>query len=917
MSDWQPTEQGLSDLLQLFREAINPTDAQNVQDRLEYFNKVPDYNSYLAYILTQMPQEDQYIRSVAGLTLKNNIRSYFAAIPGPVMDYVKSCCLQHVGDPDIGSTVSIVIVAIVTHGQVHNWPQALQVLLEKLDSPNPAVVEGALSTLQKICEDCARDLDGRLGGVQPLEFMIPKLISFFNHPKSNLRCYAIQAASNFISLRSAPLMARMTEFLAGLFSRATDDDVKVRKAVCQALVSLLEVCPTVLLPHLPDLVNYMLFSTQSEDADLALEACEFWLVFAEQEELRNHLQPYLPMVVPVLLKGMVYSELDLMTLGGDQDDAHIADSEQDIKPRFHKANVAGADHTDRDESSDKKKGRGEGLLADEDEDEDDEDDDDDDDDFSDDEDIYGEWNLRKCSAAALDVLCNSFEGECIRLLMPLLKTELESGDWLHRECGILALGAAAEGGIIDIAPHLPELVPYLLTNLNDSKPLVRSITCWALGRYANWIVQSAKQNADVHKHLFEPLVQLLLQRILDDNKRVQEAACSAFSLLEEEATTDLVPYLHPILVTLSTAFMKYQHRNSLTLFDTLGTLAEVVGDALNNPQYIELIMPPIIKKWSETPDDSPDLFPLLECLSAITTGLGKAFKPFAEPVYRRCVHLVCKTLEACRLAAQNPGMEEPDEDFMIVALDLLSGIVQALNSEAEPLVASTNPPVISFLSLCVQDEVAEVRQSAYALFGDLAISCFEHIRTAIPQFMPNLLLQIDHQADHPSVCNNATWAAGEIAIKWGAEFRVYVEPLLLRLFPLMVNPQVQRTLLENVAITIGRLGLVFPDMVAPQLENFIQPWLNTLSPIRDNDEKASAFSGLCEMIKANPQGAVKCIPDLCNAIASYRTVPAGLNEQFGNILAGYKNMYGSQVWQQVITTVGPEVAATLHERYGA
>ena len=77
--------------------------------------------------------------------------------------------------------------------------------------------------------------------------------------------------------------------------------------------------------------------------------------------------------------------------------------------------------------------------------------------------------MRKCSAATLDVLCTSFETEVIHILIPLLKGELESSDWLHRECGILALGAAAEGGMQEIAPHLPELVPYLLNNLNDPK----------------------------------------------------------------------------------------------------------------------------------------------------------------------------------------------------------------------------------------------------------------------------------------------------------------------------------------------------------------------------------------------------------------------------------------------------------------
>jgi len=52
----------------------------------------------------------------------------------------------------------------------------------------------------------------------------------------------------------------------------------------------------------------------------------------------------------------------------------------------------------------------------------------------------------------------------------------------------------------------------------------------------------------------------LLKRILDPNKRVQEAACSAFATLEEEACTELVPYLSFILETLVYAFGKYQAR---------------------------------------------------------------------------------------------------------------------------------------------------------------------------------------------------------------------------------------------------------------------------------------------------------------------------------------------------------------------
>ena len=118
-------------------------------------------------------------------------------------------------------------------------------------------------------------------------------------------------------------------------------------------------------------------------------------------------------------------------------------------------------------------------------------------------------------------------------------------------------------------PHLPELVPYLINCLSDKKALVRSITCWTLSRYSHWVVG---QPHEVH---LKPLMSELLKRILDSNKRVQEAACSAFATLEEEACTELVPYLGFILETLVFAFQKYQHKNLLILYDAIGKEIEI------------------------------------------------------------------------------------------------------------------------------------------------------------------------------------------------------------------------------------------------------------------------------------------------------------------------------------------------------
>lgn len=95
---------------------------------------------------------------------------------------------------------------------------------------------------------------------------------------------------------------------------AGDDDPEVRKNVCRALVMLLEVRMDRLIPNMQQIIEYMLLRTQDTDESVALEACEFWLSLAEQPICRDVLSPYLPRLVPILVHGMKYSEIDIILL---------------------------------------------------------------------------------------------------------------------------------------------------------------------------------------------------------------------------------------------------------------------------------------------------------------------------------------------------------------------------------------------------------------------------------------------------------------------------------------------------------------------------------------------------------------------------------------------------------------------------
>jgi transportin-1 len=359
----------------------------------------------------------------------------------------------------------------------------------------------------------------------------------------------------------------------------------------------------------------MLISTEDQDELVALEACEFWLAVAEQPSMRADVEPFLPDIVPRLLKSMVYTDEDIAMLGGDEDDYNVVDKASDINPQLehstsksHKVNgmaerPATPHHPDA-EAADDEDGESYDGYSDED----------------DDDEGYSDWNLRKCSAAALDVLSNVYKAHLFEVIKPFLVQNIRSENWKIREASVLALGAIAEGCMDGVVPHLPELYPYLLSLLQDQKVhprqpalmqfLVRQISCWTLGRYGRWAAYLSTEEEKMQ--FFHPLMEGLLRTVYDTNKKVQEAGCSAFATLEEQAGLLLIPYLKPILEHLAVGFERFQHKNLLILYDAILTLADAVGQALNEPTYINLLIPPLLKKWQESGEEDRGLVALLE-----------------------------------------------------------------------------------------------------------------------------------------------------------------------------------------------------------------------------------------------------------------------------------------------------------------
>lgn len=862
----------------------------------------PDIINYLIGILRSdasllhLSAPDAFtVRSAAAIKLKNLFKTSYKQLSPEAITYIRGMIIPCVGDDSlqVRNSVGLVISELVKQGGVMGWPEVYVQLFNKAQSDeSPKAREGAARALLNICEDNVKQLIRMPGGQRPLDELLPRFYGLMKNDSPNVRAIALECVNFFMEYKPPSIFNSVDTLLGMVFQLATDTNDEVRRYVCRTLSGLVEMKPEAILPHLNGLVDYLITQQRNTlEPDLALEAAEFWLTIAEhRDKLAGSLGPYLEKIVPTLLECMVYSDDDIIRLEGDRDDADHEDREQDIKPTFatskrgalvaqkavNGSNGTSAVHTPAELSD--------GEIEEEDEEEDDGD-----------ADPEDEWNLRKCSAAALDLLANSFPEKIFHISLPYLKTNLQSSEWPMREAAVLAFGALADGCEAVVSPYLPELIPFLITLLQDKEPVVRKITCWALGRYVKWVVHLEKTSPQLMSQYLETIIESLLKSMQDRNKAVQEGAASAFSALEETAGQRLEPYVLVIVQQFDKCFEIYKDRNMLILYDCVQTLAEQVGPKLASPDVESVLMNALTRRWQKANDRSRELFPLLECLSYVASAMKDAFEPYSTPIFTRCISVMHSNLQEGIAASEDLSFPDPTSDFLVTSVDLLSAMVQILpSSKSAELVANSRPKLFDLLRFCIQSRSMDVRQSGYALLGDCAINLFPQLQPELPAFTPILVSQLDinNMRDQDAeaafaVVNNACWSCGEIGMQNSSGvLSQYIEKIYHSIYDIISNPDVPPTVQENAGIALGRLGNNFSQNLAPHLAEW-SPWfIQVMKAVETNAEKCQAYHGFTLVIRQNP---------------------AALGADLTEYLTTIAQLLGSDVWQAGMKPVVDEV----------
>jgi transportin-1 len=191
---------------------------------LQSLHNNPEYYRYLTYIFTKMHDQEEYIRTVAGLVLKNNIREYYKRIPEDIRNYMKNEIIQCLGDSKtaIRRTVGTIFTTIIDVTSMKECPNLLQWFIKLLDSQDLNVIDGTLSTLQKICQDSAEKIDSEDAEMgSPLQTLLPKLITFFTSKHEAFRRFALSCVNNFVVPMPNVLAAHIDVYVRVTFPPST------------------------------------------------------------------------------------------------------------------------------------------------------------------------------------------------------------------------------------------------------------------------------------------------------------------------------------------------------------------------------------------------------------------------------------------------------------------------------------------------------------------------------------------------------------------------------------------------------------------------------------------------------------------------------------------------------------------------
>lgn len=664
-SSWSPNEHDLQQavlLLQALRDPRRP-DHSAALGSLETLtspssSSSPSSTAFILHILHVFAYGMHYhilvdLRQLSGLILKNSVLPHLSALAEEVQRRIKEVLVVVLADDsdDLRKTAAILIGKLTECSAAgQDWAALIVYIISLLDlsllSTQPKLLDGALLAMQRVCEDSSLKMAAE-DSLRPLESLVPKLIALLGAPVPSIRLHALEcyncllyllegpnslpinglrsrnssfdsasfaagAGAGSVSLHSPqanvshPLVIHMQHFIQAIASLGQDQNASIRKQVCQSLTVITCLHIALLEPYMSSIVDYMLnMLMDREDEAVAMEACEFFMALLVETQTRKILVPVLTRLVHHIITRLYLTPEQMEAERIEEEEESTGAKQVTLQPIHHRSSSASSSDNDND--------------------------------YNDQDDASQKWTLRKQAALLLDNLAQAYDRQLVlSIALPIIQDYFSAAegyqhpvaamyngpyrDILIKESGMLALGALCNGCLDHMLVYIPQLFPFLLQNLLDPLPEMRSITCWVLSKFSRLysnINEAGKEgegsvgfSAEQGSRFYIQSLYAILNTMFDPTPKVQIAACSALCILIENSFTMFLPppppsspltppsparaaviaasqeeeeeenllysHLAVILCYINHAFDHYGNKAQLILIDTIGTLADTL-----------------------------------------------------------------------------------------------------------------------------------------------------------------------------------------------------------------------------------------------------------------------------------------------------------------------------------------------------
>lgn len=940
---------------------MDPARQRQAYDTMKENETNANFLRYLVYCVVYGTTLASSIRAVAGATAKTVLSRCYGELLPDVRAYVKAEMVKLLIDPDGGirRTASNVVSSIAREDEeLSQWPELPGILGALLDMhANPSALDGALTVFEQVTDDVPQMLDDAAMG-NPLNVLLPKLIGLMGHPEEPLRLKATRSVANLMHTGAPALAANQGALLRALGALTADPSPAIRCTVSTALATLIETDLVSAWPAIKEILAFQLRCVNDPDRAVATAGCDFWPVWGEHivdyredrpEYFLAPIEPILPELLRSLINRMVLTDEDGV---GDSDaaDAHREERESEVNPdgsRRVGAGRAGAGGGAVSGADGAMGGAGAGAPAPAppaagaggDGDDEDDDDDDDDEDKGRNPNEGAEYTVRRAAGHALELMSLVYSEQVLPLAMAEIAARLtvpgvSREAWTTRETGVLALGCLAYGcKDIMTMEHMRFVLQHLLHNASDARAALRASTTWALSKYSGWLWEQQAMCCDEREAALArgdaagaaqyeyvmPTLTVLVRLAVDPVRKVQLAALGAFMEFVETGSEELAPYASDLLASLLANYGRYTLSARLMFYDCVSTLAEGCSEAFAAAAMTPTLMGGLMTKFESLEPDTYEIVVVASCLSACFGSVGATAKPMVLRALARCCMLLQRELvheaaaSASRKTTAFSSAEErraalraqaSDIGRLCAYVDLIDSLVDIGQGELEaPLAAAS---VAEGLQLLLDSPSGKLRSSSCALLGGLCRFTPRLLAGGLGEIGRVLAPSIRYTKENEVACNNAIWALGIIVKTFQRDSSPVLSRCLDRLVGVLSEKQKPRVVYENVAITLGRIGSVFEDVLRPGAGAILHRWCIAILRVTDDAERVDAFSGLCAVIAGSPAAARGCLKHVVKAFVSYADAAPAMLEMMRRAFAAVRAVTPPEELAAVATALSDE-----------